>query len=156
MTETYPHLCQANHEHLAIPAITHIFQAFAQQNQLLLNAAGEGIYGVDTEGRATFVNPAAERILGWKADELLGENIHVAIHHSHTDGSDYCVQDCPIFAAFRDGTVRRVDDEVFWCRDGHAVPVEYALMVTGGIIAGSIALSLWKTRHDKEEPKPVL
>lgn len=36
-----------------------------------------------------------------------------------------CVQDCPIFAAFRDGTVRRVDDEVFWCRDGHAVPVEY-------------------------------
>lgn len=125
MTETYPHLCQANHEHLAIPAITHIFQAFAQQNQLLLNAAGEGIYGVDTEGRATFVNPAAERILGWKADELLGKNIHVAIHHSHTDGSDYCVQDCPIFAAFRDGTVRRVDDEVFWCRDGHAVPVEY-------------------------------
>lgn len=125
MTETYPHLCQVNHEHLAIPAITHIFQAFAQQNQLLLKAAGEGIYGVDTEGRATFVNPAAERILGWKADELLGKNIHVAIHHSHTDGSDYCVQDCPIFAAFRDGTVRRVDDEVFWCRDGHAVPVEY-------------------------------
>ena len=113
------------HNGLAIPAITEIFREFAQQNQLLLNAAGEGIYGVDTEGRATFVNPAAERILGWKAGDLIGHNIHLAIHHSHTDGSDYCVQDCPIFAAFRDGTVRRVDDEVFWCRDGHAVPVEY-------------------------------
>ncbi len=125
MNELHAHICQANHEHLAIPAIPPIFQTFAQQNQLLLNAAGEGIYGVDAEGRATFVNPAAERMLGWKADDLLGKNIHVAIHHSHTDGSGYCVQDCPIFAAFRDGTVRRVDDEVFWCRDGHAVPVEY-------------------------------
>ncbi|MDO8344067.1 MAG: sigma 54-interacting transcriptional regulator [Cellvibrio sp.] len=117
--------CHTDHQHSAIPAISQVFQEFAQQNQLLLNAAGEGIYGVDAEGRATFVNPAAERILGWKADELLGKNIHLAIHHSHTDGSDYCVQDCPIFAAFRDGTVRRVDDEVFWCCDGHAVPVEY-------------------------------
>lgn len=105
--------------------IAQVFQEFARQNQLLLNAAGEGIYGVDAEGRATFVNPAAERILGWKADELIGKNIHRAIHHSHTDGSDYCAQDCPIFAAFRDGTVRRVDNESFWCRDGHAVPVEY-------------------------------
>lgn len=125
MNQIIPAPCHTNHQHPAIPAISHVFQEFARQNQLLLNAAGEGIYGVDAEGRATFVNPAAERILGWKADELLGKNIHLAIHHSHTDGSDYCVQDCPIFAAFRDGTVRRVDDEVFWCRDGHAVPVEY-------------------------------
>ncbi|HEY8940014.1 MAG TPA: sigma 54-interacting transcriptional regulator, partial [Cellvibrio sp.] len=125
MSDMHPHLCQANHSQLAIPAITQVFQTFAQQNQLLLNAAGEGIYGVDTEGRATFVNPAAERILGWSADELLGKNIHMAIHHSHSDGSDYGAQDCPIFAAFRDGTVRRVDNESFWCRDGHAIPVEY-------------------------------
>lgn len=113
------------HTNTYIPAISQIFLEFAQQNQLLLSAVGEGIYGVDAEGRATFVNPAAERILGWKAAELLGNNIHLAIHHSHTDGSDYCVHDCPIFAAFRDGTVRRVDDDVFWCRDGRAVPVEY-------------------------------
>lgn len=125
MTQVTPPLCHNHHNLATIPAISQVFQEFAQQNHLLLNAAGEGIYGVDAEGRATFVNPAAERILGWKADELLGKNIHLAIHHSHTDGSDYCAQDCPIFAAFRDGTVRRVDDEVFWCRDGHAVPVEY-------------------------------
>jgi PAS domain S-box-containing protein len=108
-----------------LPAIHQVFQQFEQQNQLILNAVGEGIYGVDAEGRTTFVNPAAERILGWKAEQLIGKNIHLNIHHSHTDGSDYCVQDCPIFAAFRDGTVRRVDDEVFWNRDGHPVPVEY-------------------------------
>lgn len=108
-----------------LPAIPPVFQQFEQQNQLILSAAGEGIYGVDAEGRATFVNPAAERILGWKAEELIGNNIHLAIHHSHNDGTDYCAQDCPIFAAFRDGSVRRVEDEVFWRRDGHPVPVEY-------------------------------
>jgi PAS domain S-box-containing protein len=123
--------CTAHHAAATYPptppvsAMTGVFQQFEQQNQLILNAAGEGIYGVDAEGRATFVNPAAERILGWRADELIGKNIHLAIHHSHNDGSDYCVHDCPIFAAFRDGTVRRVADEVFWCRDGHPVPVEY-------------------------------
>lgn len=123
MSQAIAPLCHNHPE--AIPAISQVFQEFTQQNRLLLNAAGEGIYGVDAEGRATFANPAAERILGWKADELLGNNIHLAIHHSHTDGSDYCAQDCPIFAAFRDGTVRHVDDEVFWCRDGRPVPVEY-------------------------------
>lgn len=118
------HYC--NHQHTSnTRPVAQVFKEFTQQNQLLLNAAGEGIYGVDSEGRATFVNPAAERILGWKSEELLGKNIHLAIHHSHTDGSDYCVQDCPIFAAFRDGSVRQVDDEVFWRRDGHPIPVEY-------------------------------
>lgn len=142
MTQLFLPASQPQDHPPAIPAISQAFQEFAQQNQLLLNAAGEGIYGVDAEGRATFVNPAAERILGWRAEELLGKNIHVAIHHSHTDGSDYCVQDCPIFAAFRDGTVRRVDDEVFWCRDGHAVPVEYTStpVYDQGILIGAVVI----------------
>jgi PAS domain S-box-containing protein len=123
-------------------SIHQVFQDIEKENQLILSAAGEGIYGVDAEGRATFVNPAAERILGWKAEELIGKNIHLAIHHSHTDGSDYCVQDCPIFAAFRDGTVRRVDDEVFWCRDGHPVPVEYTStpIVDNGRLVGAVVI----------------
>lgn len=102
-----------------------MFYGFAERNALLLNAAGEGIYGVDTKGRATFVNPAAEKILGWQAQDLIGKNIHLAIHHSHNDGSGYCAEDCPIFAAFRDGTVRRIANEVFWNKAGLAVPVEY-------------------------------
>ena len=51
--------------------INPLFRAIEKKNQLILRAAGEGIYGVDAEGRATFVNPAAERILGWNADELI-------------------------------------------------------------------------------------
>lgn len=122
--------------------IHQVFQGIEKENQLILSAAGEGIYGVDAEGRATFVNPAAERILGWKAEELIGKNIHLAIHHSHTDGSDYCVHDCPIFAAFKDGSVRQVDDEVFWCRSGRAVPVEYTStpIMDNGHLVGAVVI----------------
>lgn len=85
------------------PRIHEVFQQIEKENQLILSAAGEGIYGVDADGNTTFVNPAAERMLGFKAEELIGHNVHAAIHHSHSDGSDYCAHDCPIYAAFKDG-----------------------------------------------------
>lgn len=122
--------------------IHQVFQEIERENQLILSAAGEGIYGVDADGCATFVNPAAERLLGWRADELIGVNIHTAIHHTHANGSDYCVQDCPIFAAFKDGAVRQVDDEVFWRKDGRAIPVEYTStpILDNGHLVGAVVL----------------
>ncbi|EFH09107.1 TerC family protein [Pseudoroseomonas cervicalis] len=38
-----------------------------------------------------------------------------------------------------------------WFAGGKAVPVEYALALTASIIAGSIALSLWKTRGEQPQ-----
>ncbi len=105
--------------------IENIFQQFEHENQLILKAAGEGIYGVNADGNTTFVNPAAERMLGWAAEEMVGHNIHDMIHHSKPDGSHYDVIDCPIFAAFKDGDVHTVDDEVFWRKDGSPISVEY-------------------------------
>lgn len=102
-----------------------IFQEIEHENQLILKAAGEGIYGINSDGNTTFVNPAAERMLGWQAEELVGKNIHDIIHHSKPDGSVYKSHDCPILAAFMDGEVHTVDNEVFWCKDGNAIPVEY-------------------------------
>src|SRR5919106_1158361 len=97
----------------------------AQQNRLILDSAGEGIFGLDGEGRITFVNPAATEMLGWSPEELVGRVGHDVIHHSHPDGSPYFLDECPIYQAFRDGVTRRVDDEVFWRRDGSSFPVEY-------------------------------
>lgn len=105
--------------------VSRVFQEFERENQLLLDAAGEGIYGIDAKGQTTFVNPAAEKILGYKAEELAGRNMHTIVHHSHVDGSHYHLEDCPIFAAFRDGTVHRVDDEVLWNKQGQPIDVEY-------------------------------
>ena len=105
--------------------VERFFRDIERENQLILRAAGEGIYGVNAEGKTTFVNPAAERMLGWSAEELVGKDIHSMVHHSHADGSHYPGHDCPIYGAFRDGLVHTVDSEVFWRRDGKPFWVEY-------------------------------
>ena len=101
------------------------FEDIERDNHLLLNAVGEGIYGVDTKGRTTFINPVAEELLNWTADELIGKEIHQIIHHSHENGSCYEKHHCPIYAAFQDGAIHRQVDEVFWRKDGTPIPVEY-------------------------------
>jgi len=119
-----------------------VFSEFERQNQLILNAAGEGIYGIDSDGNTTFVNPAAERMLGWRADELIGRNIHNQIHHSYPEGDHYPTHDCHIYAAFRDGEVRHVDNEVFWRKDGSAIPVEYTStpILEAGRLVGAVVI----------------
>lgn len=105
--------------------VSRIFQEFEYEHQLLLDAAGEGIYGVDTEGTTTFTNPAAQKILGYSAEELAGRNMHTMVHHSHSDGSQFCVQDCPIFRAFKIGEVQHVEHDIFWSKEGTPIDVEY-------------------------------
>lgn len=95
------------------------------QNNLILNAAGEGIYGLDAKGQVTFGNLATEKILGWDVASIVGQRSHDVHHHSHADGSTYPRDECPIYAALTDGEVHTIDDEVFWHADGHAIPVEY-------------------------------
>ncbi len=105
--------------------VEQVFERIEKQNQLILSAAGEGIYGLDADGKTTFVNPAAERILGWSTEDMVGHDAHLMFHHTHADGSHFPVQQCPIHASFSDGQVHHVDDEVFWHKNGEAIPVEY-------------------------------
>ncbi|MDO6440966.1 MULTISPECIES: sigma 54-interacting transcriptional regulator [unclassified Marinobacter] len=120
---------EVNHYHrgglLEWRRVEELFKDMERENQLILHAVGEGIYGVDAEGRATFANPAAERMLGWRMDELMGRVIHRVMHHSHQDGSLYPLKECPIYAAFRDVSVKRVGEDWFWRKDGTGFPVEY-------------------------------
>jgi PAS domain-containing protein len=104
--------------------VQRVFQEFERENQLILDAVGEGIYGVDANGMTTFINPQGERILGYRSEELAGRNMHTIIHHSHVDGSHFHVEKCPIFEAFRDGAVHTVDDDVFWGKSGKPIYVE--------------------------------
>jgi PAS domain S-box-containing protein len=106
---------------------------------LLLESAGEGIFGVDMEGRCTFMNAASARMLGHRSGALLGANLHQAVHHHHEDGSPYPAEDCTILAAVRDGRVLRGED-LFWRADGSALPVSFSVhpMVIGGRTAGGV------------------
>ena len=96
-----------------------------RQHQLILNSVGEGIYGLDIRGNVTFVNPAAAAIIGWDMNDLVGKSMHKILHHSKADGTKYPRESCPIYAAFKDGKVHRVENEVFWRKNGTSFPVEY-------------------------------
>lgn len=96
-----------------------------RQHSLILTRAGEGIYGLDRDGLATFVNPTAARLLGYEPDEMTGRSMHEVLHHSKPDGRPYPAEQCPIYAALRDGQVHRVASDVFWRKDQTNIPVEY-------------------------------
>lgn len=113
-----------------------------KQNELILNAVGDGIYGVDAQGRLTFINPAAAKIIGWEADEVLGKNSHYLWHHTKSDNSPYPEEDCLLFLAAKDGKVYRRDDDIFWRKDGSSFPVEYIItpIVEGDPTAGMVVV----------------
>jgi len=107
---------------------------------LLLESTGEGVFGIDLQGRCTFINRAGARLLGYAPEEVLGRNMHGLTHHSHADGSPYPDADCPIFDAFRRGLPCRIDTEVFWTRDRQPIPVEYSShpIVDGQSVLGAV------------------
>ncbi len=111
-----------------------------ERNRLILESSAEGIFGTDTEGRITFVNSAACRMLGFTAEELIGQPSHAAIHHHHADGREYPQAECPMFAAFAHGKASRIDDEFLWRKDGSGFPVEYGAtpILKAGVIVGSV------------------
>ena len=79
---------------------------------------------VDTEGVGTFVNPAMERITGYRADELVGRVIHDKVHHTKPDGTPYPLEECPLTGAARAGKPLQ-GETVFVRKDGMLFPVRY-------------------------------
>jgi PAS domain S-box-containing protein len=131
-------------------------QSLAQlqrRHSLILTQAGEGIYGLDRDGLTTFVNPAAARLLGYDPDELAGRSMHKVLHHSKPNGSPYPAEQCPIYAALRDGQVHRVSTEVFWRKDHTSIPVEYVStpIVEQGAVTGAVVVFRDITEQRKAE-----
>jgi len=97
-----------------------------RQRQLILEAVGEGIFGIDMAGRITFVNEAGARALGYAAIELTGRDMQQSIRHSPAEGAAYSKSASPILQALRRSEGIRAADELFFRKDGTAIPVEYS------------------------------
>ena len=100
-------------------------RALMRQSNSILESVGDGIFGIDLDGRVTVINPAALQMLGFKPGEVLGRNMHDLIHHTRADGTPYPADECPISNTIRDLDTVRVANEVFWRKDGTSFPVEY-------------------------------
>ena len=117
-----------------------------QQSNSILDSVGDGIFGMDLQGRCTVCNPAAAQMLGFSPDEIavgiLGQNLHRLVHHSYVNGQTYPEQDDPIVNSAKERRTVRVSTEVFWRKDGTSFPVDYVACpilenstVTGIVVA---------------------
>ena len=127
--------------------------AWRRQLEMLLESAGEGIYGIDLNGRCIFINRAGAEMLGYTPDEVLGRNMHYLIHHSRPNCELMPVHDCRIFKSFKEGSGCRVEDEVLWRRDGSAFPAEYASypIRDGEVVVGAVVTFMDITERKRTE-----
>jgi PAS domain S-box-containing protein len=118
----------------------HALAQLRRQNELLLNSAAEGIFGLNRDMVATFANPAAARMLGYSVDELVGKRLHDEIHYAQADGTPIPSEQCPMYKALYRGEALRVESDVFWRKDGSSFPIEYATtpIREGGELVGAV------------------
>jgi PAS domain S-box-containing protein len=125
-----------------------------EKSRLLLDSAGEAIYGIDMKGNCTFCNNSCLGLLGYKSPEdLLGRNMHWQIHSKRPDGTPYPVEECRIFQAFRKGEGTHVDNEVLWRADGTSFPAEfwsYPQLRDGAVVGAVVTFFDITTRKTAE------
>jgi diguanylate cyclase (GGDEF)-like protein/PAS domain S-box-containing protein len=127
--------------------------------RLLLDSMAEAAYGVDFDGNCTFANRAFLKMLGYQnEEEVLDKRIHPLIHHSHADGGAYPESECSIHRAYLSNQAMNATNEVFWRKDGVAIPVEYWSnpIVTDGVVVGAIATFIDITRRQRAEAQLAL
>jgi len=99
--------------------------ALSRQYETILNAASDGIFEISTEGRVTFANPAAARMLGYDADKLLGMALGDLTHPLKAEGKPDSLEERPTLEGFKQDATRHGTDDLFWRSDGASFPVEY-------------------------------
>ncbi len=113
-----------------------------KQMELILNSAGEGIFGLDIHGNVTFVNTAASLMTGWERDEMIGKPHHELVHHTSSDGTPHTSEECLINQSCRDGLVHISAEDCFWTKEGEHFPVEYVStpIVDEGRLCGAVVV----------------
>ena len=110
------------------------------ERQTVIESTSDGIYTTDVAGRCTLANAAAARILGYPADELLGQDMHELVHRHGPDGAVIAREDCALSMALHAGVAARMDGTLFTRRNGTRFPVEcaFAPLYRDGTLDGAV------------------
>jgi len=125
------------------------------QKELILNAVGEGIYGIDCQCQTTFLNPAAAKMLGYTPEEMIGKPEYLILHSEVMDKKNKA-DPCPICASLQDGSVHYSRDEEFQRKDGSCFSVEYIstpVLEQGKIVGAVITFKDITERRSIEQMK---
>ena len=92
-------------------------------------------------------------MIGYSVEDLIGKSQHAILHHTRADGTPYPREECPVYKAFREGTVHRLEDEVFWRKDGTSFPVAYTVtpIRQDGEIVGAVVTFKDITERKREQ-----
>ena len=126
----------------------------SRQNELILEAAGEGVYGIRMDGLITFVNPAAARMIGMRVEDIIGKNHREVVRQSHENGMRCAEEECLYFEALRDGRVHTGDGVLFQRADGSLFPVQYIatpILERGRIVGAVVTFNDITERRKAEE-----
>ena len=123
--------------------------------ELILNAVGEGIYGLDNNGNTTYINKVFETITGWKSEEIIGKPMHPLIHHTKPDGAPYPQEHCPTCMSIKEGGIFEDENEYFFRKDGSGFFVEYVStpILKDDKIVGAVVIFKDITHRLKAEEK---
>ena len=99
--------------------------ALSAELSAILDAVVEGVCGVDAEGNATFCNDALAQMTGYRVEEIVGQNLHELLHHSHPDGTRYPAEECAFRKAVAAHESANIVGEVLWRKDGTCFPTDY-------------------------------
>ncbi len=136
---------ERKHDRRRIAELTELQRAqtaHQERLRLILESSAEGMIGIDADGTIIFTNPAVTAILGYSDEDLQGRNVHEAVHSRYPDGRPYPRKACRLELAVLQGRSLRLDNELFWHKDGSAVPVAAAahpMMRDGKPVGGVVS-----------------
>ncbi|OZG73108.1 hypothetical protein BTA51_11465 [Hahella sp. CCB-MM4] len=130
--------------HLSLKASgkNHLLEQSEASIRAILESVGQGVFGLDEQGRATFINPAAYDMLGYPSGELIGLPILPIIQNRDKHGQSIDIDQSPISKTLATGESFRINNEVMCRKDGHVIPVEYMCtpVTNGDRSAGAVVV----------------
>lgn len=121
-----------------------------EEKQLILDSLEEGVYGLDALYRITFVNRAMQDMLGWSAEEMIGQDSLCLLHKVKPNGSPFPEGVYPVTWVEAGGSIYNIE-ELLSCKDGSTLPVEFSMNPLPDSRSGTCMIVVFRDISERKE-----